>query len=63
MIIDDNHDIHADFRKVFEGARAQISDMDRLDAELFGGEQRSHGNEVLSQVGIESAFQGRDGIK
>jgi signal transduction histidine kinase/response regulator of citrate/malate metabolism/HPt (histidine-containing phosphotransfer) domain-containing protein len=63
LIIDDNHDIHADFRKVFDGARAQISDMDRLDAELFGGERRSCGNEVLSQVVIESAFQGLDGIR
>ena len=63
LIIDDNHDIHADFRKVFEGARAQISDMDRLDQELFGGESASRGDEILSHVEIESAYQGVDGIK
>jgi len=63
LIIDDNHDIHADFRKVFEGARAQISDMDRLDQELFGGETAARGNAILSHVEIESAYQGVDGIK
>ncbi|HUY33629.1 MAG TPA: response regulator [Pirellulales bacterium] len=63
LIIDDNHDIHADFRKAFQTACAQISDMDRLEGELFGGEPRPRGNEILSQVEIESAYQGEEGIR
>ncbi|HEV7226595.1 MAG TPA: response regulator [Pirellulales bacterium] len=66
LIIDDNKDIHADFRKVFESARGQNSNMDRLEAELFGAAPAaapSPADELLLQVEIESAYQGEEGVR
>src|SRR5207302_1015032 len=62
LIIDDNKDIHADFRKVFDTAR-RSADLDDLEADLFG--TRSHadiGGDVLIDLQIDSAYQGDEGI-
>lgn len=66
LIIDDNKDIHADFRKVFDGARGSAaSGIDQLEAELFGGaaEPASSTNSTLAQIEVHSAYQGEDGIR
>jgi signal transduction histidine kinase/PleD family two-component response regulator/HPt (histidine-containing phosphotransfer) domain-containing protein len=62
LIIDDNKDIHADFRKVFDSARRTAA-LDDLENELFGGTARADTRpDLLLQVGIESAYQGEEGI-
>jgi two-component system sensor histidine kinase/response regulator len=67
LIIDDNKDIHADFRKVFEGLRGGGSaSIDQLEADLFGGDAKaeiSAANDPLLQVEVHSAYQGEDGVK
>jgi two-component system, sensor histidine kinase and response regulator len=64
LIIDDNKDIHADFRKVFEGVGRQAAEIDRLEADLFddAGPPRP-AIDGLVQVEIDSAFQGEEGIR
>ncbi len=62
LIIDDNKDIHADFRKVFDSA-GRKAELDDLEADLFG----SHNGTALKpdvqlQVQIDSAYQGEEGI-
>jgi two-component system sensor histidine kinase/response regulator len=62
LIIDDNKDIHADFRKVFDIAR-RGAELDDLEADLFGpagGTTRAR--DVLLQAQIDSAYQGEEGI-
>lgn len=66
LIIDDNKDIHADFRKVFDGLRGTTanSDIDALEADLFGGEtKRTASMEPTLSIEVHSAYQGEDGIK
>ncbi|HEV3259676.1 MAG TPA: response regulator [Gemmataceae bacterium] len=63
LIIDDNRDIHADFRKVFANAQRCATDIDRLEAELFqGGADALPASDVVVQVTIDSAYQGEEGI-
>jgi signal transduction histidine kinase/PleD family two-component response regulator len=62
LIIDDNKDIHADFRKVFDTAR-RSADLDDLEADLFGTRPRVELTaDVLVDVSIDSAYQGEEGI-
>jgi two-component system sensor histidine kinase/response regulator len=63
LIIDDNKDIHADFRKVFESSSAPASEMDRLEAELFGSNSPAKPAQASLQVEIESAYQGEEGVQ
>jgi two-component system sensor histidine kinase/response regulator len=68
LIIDDNKDIHADFRKVFDGLPSGAADsaIDQLEADLFGGDSRGGGTASerrLLSVEVHSAYQGEDGIK
>ncbi len=62
LIIDDNQDIHADFRKVFDSTQASTSKIDQLEAELFGG-GAIPSDELLLQVEVDSAFHGQQGIE
>ncbi|HEX7446775.1 MAG TPA: histidine kinase dimerization/phospho-acceptor domain-containing protein, partial [Pirellulales bacterium] len=61
LIIDDNQDIHADFRKVFDSTQAATSKIDQLEAELFGGADQADGSQL--QVEVDSAFHGQQGIE
>ena len=63
LIVDDNKDIHADFRKVFGCASAPTSSIDQLEAELFGGEAASALAQSSLQIEIDSAYQGEDGVR
>ncbi|HWB11529.1 MAG TPA: response regulator [Pirellulales bacterium] len=68
LIIDDNKDIHADFRKVFDGLPSGAADsaIDQLEADLFGGDSRAGGaagERRLLSVEVHSAYQGEDGVR
>ena len=64
LIIDDNKDIHADFRKVFDIAHHYAEDLDELEADLFGtSNDHQVNNDVLLQVALDFAYQGEEGIE
>src|SRR5437868_10823235 len=64
LIIDDNKDIHADFRKVFDIAHHYAEDLDELEADLFGTSTTQQvNNDVLLQVALDFAYQGEEGIE
>jgi two-component system, sensor histidine kinase and response regulator len=64
LIIDDNKDIHADFRKVFDSVRVHTSGIDQLEADLFGGgAATTAANEAPLVVEADSAYQGEQGVK
>ena len=63
LIVDDNKDIHADFRKVFANARRCATAIDRLEAELFNSAADAlPASDVVLQATIDSAYQGEEGI-
>ncbi len=61
LIVDDNKDIHADFRKVFDAAQSDPADLDGLEADLFGDVRPAKGDEFPRFV-LESAYQGEEGV-
>jgi two-component system, cell cycle sensor histidine kinase and response regulator CckA len=62
LIIDDNHAIHDDFRKILSPA-ATTGALDATEAELFGYPV-SHGGKVQPvPYEIDSAYQGQDGVQ
>ncbi|MBI3465139.1 MAG: response regulator [Planctomycetes bacterium] len=63
LIIDDNQDIHADFRKVFTPRRSSTSAADRAEAALFGSPLPDTAAPETPQVQLESAYQGLEGIQ
>jgi signal transduction histidine kinase/HPt (histidine-containing phosphotransfer) domain-containing protein len=62
LVIDDNRDIHADFRKVFAMTQRGDAAIDHLEADLFAAESQPPQADVLPDVVVESAFQGEEGI-
>ncbi len=60
LVIDDNADIHADFRKVLGPAAPASGALDDVMAEFFGpkGEEVSQ-----SDFQLDSAFQGKEGLE
>src|SRR5437588_2363173 len=63
LVIDDNQDIHADFRKVVDIAHHYVANLDELESELFGSESNGHlANDILLQVALDFAFQGEEGV-
>jgi two-component system sensor histidine kinase/response regulator len=64
LIIDDNKDIHTDFRKVFEIANRKDGELDNLEEELFGSYhgQSTIRRDIHLKVEIDSAYQGEEGI-
>jgi two-component system NtrC family sensor kinase len=63
LIIDDNKDIHADFRKVFNAARAGAAELDDLEADLFGPSgDRPQVRDTFLDFTIDSAYQGEEGV-
>ena len=65
LVIDDNKDIHADFRKVFQSIARPDDELQALEADLFGDGDTSaqEARDVLVEVIIESAYQGEEGIQ
>src|SRR5258708_4227249 len=63
LVIDDNKDIHADFRKVFDIAHHYSANLDELEADLFGSGSTGHlANDILLQVTLDFASQGEEGV-
>ena len=65
LVIDDNKDIHADFRKVFQSARATSTELDALEADLFGFESAKAAplEDIWLDFELDSAYQGQEGIE
>ncbi|MBV9122671.1 MAG: response regulator, partial [Planctomycetes bacterium] len=62
LIIDDNQDIHTDFRKVFAAAQIAVEDLDLVEEELFGSGDQPRTHDLLEGVVLDSAYQGEEGI-
>jgi PleD family two-component response regulator len=66
LIVDDNESIHNDFRKVLvHEVNEDHADLDELEAELFGAEEKEetvtdNANVVYE---VDSAFQGQEALK
>jgi two-component system, NtrC family, sensor kinase len=68
LIIDDNHAIHGDFRKILELSE-QNTELDQLESLLLGGDQVStcpisgdDGAPVCHRYKVSSAYQGEEGL-
>jgi two-component system, cell cycle sensor histidine kinase and response regulator CckA len=59
LIIDDNHAIHADFKKILSGAGTEDGDLAHAEADLFG---RGGGAQQRQTFELTSAFQGQNGL-
>lgn len=59
LIVDDNRDIHADFRKVLCTANKDEALLDELDASVFGGELP----QAKADYVLDSAFQGAEAVE
>jgi signal transduction histidine kinase len=64
LVIDDNRDIHQDFRKIFKGLQGEASEIDKLESALFGMERvQQSGGSPLEGISLDSAFQGEEGVR
>lgn len=63
LVIDDNKEIHNDFRKVLCAEYGRDEDLHVLEADLFGREAERAEESLRPRVTIDSAYQGEDGIK
>jgi signal transduction histidine kinase len=62
LIIDDNRDIHGDFRKIFRGVQGGSSEFEELESELFGVEAApTNVRSPLLGATLSSAYQGEEG--
>jgi signal transduction histidine kinase/ActR/RegA family two-component response regulator len=64
LVIDDNKDIHTDFRKIFSGVNGGDDSLNELESALFGAapvKPSPHGG--LAGVTLQSALQGEDGVR
>jgi DNA-binding NtrC family response regulator len=59
LVIDDNHAIHADFKKILKPASEQRAALDELEAAFFG---EASSADQTTQFDIDSAFQGQEGL-
>jgi signal transduction histidine kinase len=59
LVIDDNKDIHEDFRKILTPRKAAVGDLAKAEAVLFEDEAPQVG---LPEFQIDSAFQGQEGL-
>ncbi len=59
LVIDDNPEIHADFRKVLGAPAAASGALDTVMAEFFGPKAAA---KVQSDFQLDSAFQGKEGL-
>ncbi len=65
LLIDDNPEIHKDFRKVLGNKDTQSSVLDGMEAVLFDGESEPAGGpeEPSETFEIDSAYQGQEGLE
>jgi PAS domain S-box-containing protein len=61
LIIDDNHAIHEDFRKILIRKDAASNRFDEVSAEIFGEDQTADSRSA-NGFKLDSAFQGQDGV-
>jgi CheY-like chemotaxis protein len=59
LVIDDNQDIHNDFRKILCGEKSSNSRLDAAEAALFGSPNPT---EHRSEFEVDSAYQAQDGL-
>ena len=59
LLIDDNHSIHADFRKILIPQKAGESKLDELEENLFGGNSKER---LAVPFEVDSAWQGPEGL-
>lgn len=59
LVIDDNHAIHDDFRKILGGTSPVAKGLAEAEAALFGDAADNHGTEGFE---VDSAFQGQEGL-
>jgi signal transduction histidine kinase len=63
LIIDDNREIHRDFRKIFRTLQGESSEIDELENALFGVETVQNATRSpLLGVTLDSAYQGEEGV-
>jgi two-component system, NtrC family, sensor kinase len=62
LVIDDNPDVHEDFRKVLCADRTTSSALEAAEAELFGLEEQSAFLGKQYKFQVDSAFQGEPGL-
>jgi two-component system cell cycle sensor histidine kinase/response regulator CckA len=62
LIIDDNHAIHDDFRKILSSPTVAAAALDVTEAELFGKPAPQGGTVRQIRYEIDSAYQGQDGV-
>jgi CheY-like chemotaxis protein len=60
LLIDDNQDIHQDYRKILNPARARDASLDVLEAALFGEVEAAP---AASEFELDSALQGEQGYE
>src|SRR5260221_6478617 len=60
LVVDDNHAIHEDFRKILGGNRAEGKALDEAEAALFG---EPEAKASLARFELDSAFQGKQGLE
>ncbi len=59
LIIDDNKQIHLDFRKILLIAKEEEGDLDKLEKALLGESEKLDFEEYI----VDCAFQGKEGLK
>jgi CheY-like chemotaxis protein len=60
LVIDDNQDIHEDFKTVLMGAATNTT-LDSLENDIFGSDQDQSGN-ITQEYELDFASQGADGL-
>ena len=64
LIIDDNKDIHSDFRKIFSTVAASAIALNALESDLFGAAAtKAAPRTALSGIALDSAYQGEEGVQ
>ena len=59
LVVDDNREIHDDFRKILSADKTAVMALDASEAALFGSPSRAKGQ---TRFWVESAFQGEEGV-
>jgi signal transduction histidine kinase/ActR/RegA family two-component response regulator len=64
LVIDDNKDIHTDFRKIFAGVNGGADSLNELESALFGASPaKPSPHSGLAGVTLQSSLQGEDGVR
>ncbi|MGA2174448.1 MAG: ATP-binding protein [Verrucomicrobiota bacterium] len=62
LIVDDNHAIHDDFRKILSRHEPLSGQIEKAEAVLFG-EVAGNGSACTGSFQLDSAYQGKDGLR